>query len=803
MGLPAHRGYSGLATMKRVATILKKAKYPLLVVFVSLCVLWCFCLPKQLFKNPTSTVLEDKDGDLLGARIAEDGQWRFPHNDSVPNKFKVALVQFEDRTFYDHPGFSIRGFVRALKQNISHGRVVSGGSTISMQVIRLSRKDKPRSIKEKLIEVFMATRMELTYSKKEIIALWASNAPMGGNVVGLDAASWRYFGRSPENLSWAEAATLAVLPNAPSLMYPGRNMEPLLAKRNRLLKQLHKVGKLDDMSYELALKEPLPGKPHPLPNIVPHLIDRSTLAGLKGQRIQTTIDQNLQAQVNQIVGLHHDILKENKVYNAAALVISTRTGEVVAYCGNTAPDDDGESHGNAVDIITAPRSTGSILKPFLYATMLNDGGLTPDMLVPDVPTLIGTYAPKNYDENYDGAVPASRALAKSLNVPAVRMLRSYGTERFHRKLQGMGMTTLNHPASHYGLTLILGGAEATLWDLAYMYSTMGRTLVQYPTYKENLTQEPFYIKAINDKKYTPESLDRELPFISPGAAWSTLNAMVEVTRPEDEVNWKVFSSSGKIAWKTGTSFGNRDAWAVGLNPEYVVAVWVGNADGEGRPGVVGLSAAAPILFDIFDRLPRGAWFDQPYDDMQQVAVCQLSGHRASKLCEEVDTTYIPLSAMNSIACPYHKLVHLSFDGRHRVNSGCADVSSMRHEAWFILPPTMEWYYKRKNPQYRNLPQYRSDCLADISENPMAVIYPKTPSSIYVPVQLDGTLSRTVFEATHRDHSATIYWHIDEEYIGATTDIHQMELAPAVGEHYLTLVDDAGMTVKQRFSVVGK
>lgn len=789
--------------MKRFVTIFKRLKYPLFVGFLVLGILWCFCLPKQLFKDPTSTVLEDKGGKLLGARIASDGQWRFPHNDSVPEKFAVTLVQFEDRTYYRHIGFSIRGFVRALKQNLSHGRVVSGGSTISMQVIRLSRKDKPRTVWEKLIEVFMATRMELTYSKAEIIAMWASNAPMGGNVVGLDAASWRYFGRSPENLSWAEAATLAVLPNAPSLMYPGKNMEPLQAKRNRLLKRLHKIGKLDDLGYQLALQEALPDKPHALPNITPHLIDRASLNGLKGQRVRTTIDQGLQTQVNQIIAFHHETLKENKVYNAAALVINTKTGEVVAYCGNTEAEEGSENHGNAVDIISAPRSTGSILKPFLYASMLNDGGLTPDMLVPDVPTLIGTYSPKNYNEDYDGAVSASRALARSLNVPAVRMLRSYGTEKFHRKLENLGMTTLNYPASHYGLTLILGGAEATLWDLGYMYSTLGRTLIQYPTYKENLLQLPYYIQTVNDKLYIPEKPERQLPFISPGAAWSTLNAMVEVTRPEDEVNWKVFSSSGKIAWKTGTSFGNRDAWTVGLNPEYVVAVWVGNADGEGRPGVVGLSAAAPILFDIFDRLPRSAWFGQPYDDMEQVAICQLSGHRASNLCGAVDTNYIPLSALNSTACPYHKLVHLSADGKNRVNSECEGVANMKHEAWFVLPPAMEWYYKRKNPQYRNLPPYRGDCLADLTDNPMALIYPKTPSSIYVPIQLDGTLSRTVFEATHRDHTATIYWHIDEEYIGSTTDIHQIALAPSVGEHHLTLVDDAGVIVKQKFSVVGK
>lgn len=764
---------------------------------------WWFCLPKPLFQYPTSTVIEDRNGNLLGARIANDGQWRFPYNDSLSDKFKTSLVEFEDRTFYHHIGFSMRGFARAFEQNLRNGKVVSGGSTISMQVIRLSRKDKPRTVFEKLIEVFMATRLELKCSKEEILALWASNAPMGSNVVGLDAAAWRYFGRPQETLSWAEAATLAVLPNAPSLMYPGKNMQALYEKRNRLLNRLHEIGKLDEVDLELAIAEPLPGKPHPLPQMAPHLLDRASAEGYKGQRVQTTINPHLQHQVNEIVALHHEKLKENKVHNAAVLVLNVRTGEVAAYCGNTPSENDGENHGNAVDIITAPRSTGSILKPFLYACMMNDGALTPNMLIPDVPTLIGSYAPKNYDEQYDGAVPAGRALARSLNVPAVRMLRTYSTEKFHKKLGTMGLSTLNKPASHYGLSLILGGAEATLWDLGYMYSVMGRTLDQYPTYKANLMQNPYYIQSINDRKYMPVKPERSTPILNAGAVWFTMDAMVEVARPEDEVNWKAFSSAGKVAWKTGTSFGNRDAWAVGVNPDYVVAVWVGNADGEGRPGVVGLLAAAPILFDVFDRLPHSPWFDAPYDELAQVPVCHLSGHRASVLCDVVDTVYIPQSSLATVACPYHKLVHLSEDGSHRVHSECESVAHMRHESWFVLPPAMEWFYKRNNPQYKSLPSYRADCLADASEKPMAIIYPKTPSTIYVPIQLDGTLSRTVFEATHRNKASTIYWHIDDEYLGSTKDIHQMELAPSVGDHYLTLVDENGIALKQRFSVIGK
>ncbi|MCK5839501.1 MAG: transglycosylase domain-containing protein, partial [Bacteroidales bacterium] len=255
-------------------TITKKAVYKVAgaVLLLSLLTVYWISLPSGLFSNPTSTVIEDKTGVLLGAKIADDGQWRFPHNSYVPEKFKLAIIEFEDRHFYKHPGFNSFSLLRAAYQNIKSGRIVSGGSTLTMQVIRLSRKGKPRTILEKIREIVLATRLELSNSKSEILSMYASNAPFGGNVVGLDAASWRYYGRNPDRLSWSEMATLAVLPNAPSLIYPGKNQQKLLIKRDALLDKLLAQGYLDTISCELAKTEPLPGKPLPLPQLAPHLL---------------------------------------------------------------------------------------------------------------------------------------------------------------------------------------------------------------------------------------------------------------------------------------------------------------------------------------------------------------------------------------------------------------------------------------------------------------------------------------------------------------------------------------------------
>ena len=761
-----------------------------------------FSLPSPLFKNKTSTVVEDSDGNLLSARIAEDGQWRFPQNKHVPLKFIASIIQFEDREFYSHPGINLKAIVRAVIQNIKQKKIVSGGSTITMQVIRLSRKGKSRTIFEKAIELALALRMELTYSKQEILSLYASNAPFGTNIVGIDAASWRYFGRDAQKLSWAEAATLAVLPNAPSLIYPGRNQERLRAKRNRLLDQLLKAKIISAETCELSKKEPLPGKPHPIPQTAPHLLQRAAKEGHEGEKVISTLDGHLQERVNEIIENHHKILKANEIHNACAIVLDVETGNVLAYVGNT--DNTGKpEYESDVDVINAPRSTGSILKPFLFASMLNDGELLSTTLIPDIPTQIAGYAPQNYNQTFDGAVPAKRALARSLNIPAVRMLQNYGIEKFNYNLKKFGMTTLTYTPDHYGLSVILGGAEGKLWDITGMYASMARTLNHYTTYNGKYDENDFhppYYSIKNSEKKDPELSNNS--YLDAASIYLTFEAMVEVSRPDEEAGWRQYTSATKVAWKTGTSFGFRDGWAIGVTPKYVVGVWVGNADGEGRPGLVGIQTAAPILFDIFSLLKPGKWFSTPYDEMEKIAVCRKSGCRASDICEPIDTMWVQKSGLRSEPCKYHRMIHLDASEQYRVNSNCEDVSKMHHVSWFVLPPSIEYYYKSKNPTYKELPPLRSDCETS-GLNSMEIIYPKQFSKIYVPIELDGTMGKTIFQVAHRKANTIIYWHLDGTYIGSTQNIHQMGLSPEEGIHTLTLVDEEGESLVQQFEILSK
>ncbi|MDR1861146.1 MAG: penicillin-binding protein 1C [Bacteroidales bacterium] len=765
-------------------------------IVVVLGIWWWFSLPAPLFSAPTSTVIESSDGALLGAHIADDGQWRFPQPDSLPRKLRTCILLFEDRHFYQHPGVNPAAIARAVWQNIRNRRVVSGGSTITMQVMRLARKGKKRTLVQKFVEIMLALRAEISYSKDEILTLYMANAPFGSNIVGIEAAAWRLYGRRPHELTWAEAATLAVLPNAPALIYPGRRNEQLRAKRDRLLDRLSASHILSAADCSLAKAEPLPTHICPVPSAAPHLLGRA-MKEYPGQRVVTSIDRHLQETVTRSVMRHLIRLKANEIHNAAVLVTEVSSGRVLAYIGN-APDMNA-AHGGAVDVITAPRSSGSILKPFLYAAMQDDGLLLPRTLVPDIPTQIGGFSPQNFDLQYSGAVPASMALSRSLNIPAVRMLRDYGTARFIALLKKLQFTTLTQQPDHYGLSLILGGGEVTLWELAGAYAALGRLLLRYEndygtSYRTDF-RHPDY-RLVPEPKSLPQP-----PPVSAAAAWLTLAALLDVNRPDDETGWQSFASARKIAWKTGTSFGFRDAWAVGLTRNWVVAVWCGNADGEGRPGLVGASAAAPILFETFSYLPRSSWFACPHDELLLLPVCRQSGCRSGPNCPDIDSVYVAEKGAMAPTCPYHTLIHLDSTRTWQVTSECVPVEQMIHEPWFVLPPIMEWYYRRTHPWYRPLPPFRPDCHYPVQT--MDMIYPRENNKVFIPVQLDGSPGHVILEAAHSSASAVIFWHLDDLYIGQTSGRHQMPVQPSPGRHTLTLIDNSGNRFSKAIIVAEK
>jgi len=694
--------------------------------------LWVFCLPRDLFRGtPYSTVVTDRNGQLIGARIADDGQWRFPPCDSVPAKYAAALIRFEDRRFYRHPGVDPLAVGRALRDNLRSGSVRSGASTLTMQVIRLSRR-RERTVWQKTVEAFMATRLEARCSKDEILALYASHAPFGGNVVGLDAAAWRYFGHPAEDLSWAEAAMLAVLPNAPSSIHPGRRRDRLKAKRDALLADLRDAGYISADICEDACGEPLPGAPLPLPSHAPHFVE----AQPKGVMTQSGIDLALQERVEAVVNRCSDELARSGAADMAAVVFDLSDGSIRAYVGNSSPAR--ARDGMDVDIAAAPRSTGSILKPFLYAAALSDGLILPEALLPDTPVNIGGFTPHNFDRQFHGAVPASEALARSLNVPAVQLLRMYGVPRFHQLLKDCGLGTLTRSSDDYGLSLVLGGGEGSLLEITRAYAG-------------------FVLRPSG------------WPLTDDVANWLTLEILARVNRP-DEMDWRKIPSVRKAAWKTGTSYGFRDAWAVGLTPGWAVGVWCGNADGHGVPALTGASCAGPVLFELLNLLPDdGRWFVEPSGGIY-ADVCSASGFLRGPDCEEYARCLLPERAQDSPVCPYHR------------------------GGVFRLPPAMEWYYRKHHPEY-NPP-------APAPGDGPGFIYPESGSVLRLPRQLDGSAGSAVFKAAHPTPRTRLWWHLDGEYLGETLLLHEMRLSPPPGRHTLVVVDPQGRSASVSFTIAG-
>ena len=736
---------------------------------------YLFCLPRDIFRDtPYSTVVTSQEGELLGARIASDGQWRFPPSENVPEKFEVCIIEFEDRFFRWHPGVNPFAVARAARDNITSGKVVSGASTITMQVARMSRQ-KERTLWQKMLEAILATRMELRYSKDEILALYAAHAPFGGNVVGIEAAAWRYFSRSAEDLSWSEAATLAVLPNAPSAMHPGKNREALKLKRDRLLERLCSKGVIDSVTFALACEEPLPDSPLPLPQHAEHLTDRIHLEH-KGEHIETSISYPLQTRVAQITDRWNREFTSQGIKDMAAVVMDVRTGETIAYIGNA--DASSERPGSKVDIASAPRSTGSLLKPLLYCALMQEGDILPYTLLPDIPVNIEGFSPQNFDRKFSGAVPAATALSRSLNVPSVHMLRRFGVPRFHNLLKEAGMTTLSREPSDYGLSLILGGAEGTLADMTRIYAAMS-------AYYQDRDFSEWEVK--------PE----DWPLTDRMALYYTFDALKDVNRP-DEMDWRMVSSVRKVAWKTGTSYGFRDGWAVGVTPQYAVGVWVGNAYGEGSAGLVGARTAGPVMFDIFNLLDDGGWFDFPdYGEYITAEVCPDSGHLKGVHCERCDTLYLPVNAVRSEACPYHRTVNITEDGTFRTqfpSNGSKAVSL------FLLPPAMEWYYRQEHPEYTPLPPLRPGEKNNGEFVPMEFIYPENGSSILLPLKMDGSYAEVVFNLAHSDPDSEVFWHLDNSFIGSTKHIHQLTLRPSEGHHSMTAVDGSGNQISVGFVI---
>jgi len=761
---------------------MKKLKIAIAAIAFLLGLIWVVTpLPSPLFLGDYSTLILDEEGEYLRIFLNSNEQWCFPPSEEpIPEKLVKAVILYEDKRFFYHPGVDPIAVIRAIIQNAKSSERLSGASTITMQVARISRP-KERTILNKLLEMVQAVKLEIRYSKEDILRIYFAHAPYGGNIIGYKAACLRYWGKEPDELTWAEAAALAVLPNSPSLINPVAGQEQFKEKRDNLLKKLLDEGVIDEETFELSLMESVPGGQVPFPVHAPHLARRMENI-FPGRMVRTTINRDIQTLAEELAREHAANLQRYGTDNVAVLIAETRTGKVRAYVGSQDFFDD-ERLGK-VDGVIAPRSTGSILKPFLYALAMDEAIILPDSRIKDIPTYYGSFSPYNADMEFRGLVTARSALINSLNVPAVRLLYTYGIYEFYSFLQVAGMTTLFRTPDDYGLPLILGGAEGRIWDLVALYRGLGNS----GDFSGLIVLEG-------------DSLEPGNRLISPGACYLVLEILKELKRPGSEYYWHQFSNQWPIAWKTGTSYGHRDALAIGVSPQWTIGVWAGNFSGEGNPNLMGSRSAGTLLFSIFNSLPKNpklAWFKKPTLDLTEVELCAESGYLAKPECEHKIIRDSPRTVKTLKICPYHRTLFLNDDETYQVCSMCWETGEYREVDRLVYPPEVVQYLKERGQSFRAVPPHNPDCPTLSFDNPIEIIYPVEGSRILVPRDITGEYQKVIAKAAYSVEKSELYWYLDDDFIGATLDRHTMPIALETGRHTVSITDSEGHTKRVNF-----
>jgi len=768
--------------------VIKKLKKPFFTLLILYIIYKIIPIPDFDFRRDYSTVIRDINGNIMRIYLNRNEQWYFPPSDTtVPTKLKKAILMFEDKYFYYHPGINPVSIIKATFKNIYKGRVVSGASTIPMQVIRIWG-NKGRTLLNKMFEIFQALKLNLVYSKNKILNMYINNAPYGGNIIGIKAASLKYFGKMPRYLTWSEAATLAVLPNSPGIISPVLNRSKLIKKKNKLLKELFQNKDFDKNTLKMSLNEPVSERLKIFPVIAPHLSRRLKWKyGGNGTYIDTNIDPDIQLNVKKILKRNMDYLRSLGISNGSVVVADTLNGNVVAYCGSQ-DFFDSDSSGQ-VDGVMAKRSSGSILKPFLYALAIDEGYVLGRTLIKDIPSYFGSFSPTNSGGGYSGVVSAKEALVRSLNVPAARLLNLYGLQKFYLFLKNAGITSLFRPSHSYGLTLILGGAETKLFDLVRLY----RGLSNYGKFGN--------LKLIRGKDQIFQK--RPVELISPGAAYLILNILKELKRPGAEYYWEQYQNTNPIAWKTGTSYGQRDAWSIGVNPSWTVGVWVGNFNGEGNNSLGGASCAAPIMFDIFNYLPernKKRWFSPDKDSLKKIELCAETGFLAGPNCKKKIIAFAPKNSKPLKECPYHLTIYTTMDEKRRVCSLCWEDGKYKKQKILLFPPDVSQFLREKGNILPSLPPHKEGCPSIEEIFPLKIIYPVPNAKLLIPRDFHGKMQKITLRAATSVKGRKIYWYIDKKYFGVTSTSHKIALILKKGWHKLDIIDQEGNRASIRFFV---
>ena len=737
-----------------------------------------FPLPVEKLHQPPSTIVLDRHGEWLRAFIASDESWHIPEPslDEISPQLRTAVLTYEDRWFYRHFGINPFSIVQAAIDNIKAGKIVRGGSTITMQVARMM-EPKARTVPNKLIEMFRALQLELAYSKDEILTLYFNMAPYGGNIVGSAAASRIYFNKPQNRLNLGEAALLAAIPNSPTYLRPDVYPENARVARKKVLRQMRKFGKIDASELQEAASDSIPTVRYPMPFKAPHLT-RLLAKTESGHRIYSTIDSDIQELSERVLRENIAPLQREGISTGAVVVMDTKSREVLAMVGSH--DFFDQASEGQVNGATAPRSPGSALKPFIYGIALERGLITPERLLHDVPVNYAEYSPVNYDGEYRGYVTARDALAHSLNVPAVNLYAQLGNDGIYALLKRAGISTLSEPKTHYGLSLILGSCEITLLELTALYAGLA-----------NLGEFGQHRLTRQSGDTLPAPSTKRL--LSRGACFILTEMLTEVRRPDLPAAYEASMNLPKVAWKTGTSYGHRDAWSVGYTPAYTIGVWVGNFDGHGSPSLVGSEVAAPILFALFNALTNSAsnrWFTRPYQ-VSTRKVCALSGMPVSGNCPttKVDNYISNLSA--KAPCRVHKRITIDNETGATLCSHCRIGRFYHQVVYEEWRPEVATWLSKSGFAIQPIPPHNPNCVGVVAGRGPLIRSPSGDSEYHIRAGVNLEYQKLLLAASVSNRTKQVFWFVNGELIFKGAPTESVFYTPVAGTHMLTCVDDEG------------
>ncbi len=732
---------------------------------------WIFPLPDRV---EYSTIVTDDKGTVIHAFLTRDQQWRMKTELSeISPLLRKTIVAKEDKYFYYHPGINLLATIRALGSNILHWRRTSGASTITMQVAR-ALEPKKRTYWNKLAEMFRALQLEWKYSKDEILQLYLNVVPYGGNIEGVKSASILYFKKNPDHLSLAEITALSIIPNRPSSLVMGRNNDRIVAERNKWLRRWAQEKVFTAHEIEDALAEPLTATRGTVPGYIPQLAWKLKKQG--GPIIHSTIQLNTQLKVEKLVKDYSRTLALKNIRNAAVIVIDNRTHRVVSYIGSA--DFHDVADGGQVNGAAAVREPGSTLKPLLYGLCVDGGLLTPKRMITDVPINYEGYAPENYDRRFNGYVTMEYALEHSLNIPAVKSLKALGKDKLIQRLAQCNFRQIDRDRKKLGLSMILGGCGATLEELTGLYSIFA---------SDGKYVRPQY--TWGDSTGKADSA-KGVRILSPAATFMINETLSKVSRPDFPLNWEATVHLPKIAWKTGTSYGRRDAWSIGYNKHYTVGVWAGNFSGLGVPELSGANVATPLLFTVFNTIDYdddASWFSRP-EDCDVRMVCSETGLPPADFCQNLVTDYFIPLVSTAKKCDNREEVYLSADGKLSYCRSCLPSSGYKKKWFTVIPPEMKEYYDANHITYQAIPPHNPACEKVFREGAPVVISPANGSEYLInrkdpePLLLRCRVTNDV---------AKVYWYINDKFYRSGEARSKEFFIPDEGPVKISCTDDKG------------